>query len=443
MYTSYIGKKFISQYNERKEKSHTAESFFEEEFFPLFFDHERHMMHVGNSPFFQKPTEKDVLVSGSKAQAQFANLKAKMEEDEPNMSIYVGFGASDIKGTTSGQITNSTGLTIDKDEMYASWIGQALAVGVSGGFVFLLDDDTILWRLYEGWSYYRKYLEQTPKVKDKQIETWNGNWLNYILSEDYEFHHKNAIPTLKISNVQGKLAIATMQWSEIFYRLSEQFPTEELLIYAYNLSQTNTTLGFIKVFMHEVQSPLEYRKKLIDLGTYKTGDREKDIRTFETFYTFSSACQFGTIGLKALEPRGLRQFMPRGSQKYAQGKDLNFTKEESYYEYKIYQLWIMATLNKIQLLELATDMAGLLLKFEKNDTRGKTINSQKSKEIRESRNSRLFIEHLSHLVADLGEDADTLKSLVTEVLQMPADNFPLFITLIRFEYNYQKTKNNS
>jgi hypothetical protein len=30
------------------------------------------------------------------------------------------------------------------------------------------------------------------------------------------------------------------------------------------------------------------------------------------------------------------------------------------------------------------------------------------------------------------------KEIVEEVLKMPHDNFPLFVTLIKFEYNYQK-----
>jgi hypothetical protein len=48
-------------------------------FFPLFFDSEKHLMHVGNSPFFQKPTEDAIKVNGSKSKAQLFNLRKKLK----------------------------------------------------------------------------------------------------------------------------------------------------------------------------------------------------------------------------------------------------------------------------------------------------------------------------------------------------------------------------
>ncbi len=92
------------------------------------------------------------------------------------MSIFVGSAAKDVAGTTSGQVS-SINVLADKDEMYASWIGEALGIGVSGGIVMLIDEPEILWALYSGWKQYRTFLNQTPNVKDKQIETWNGQWL--------------------------------------------------------------------------------------------------------------------------------------------------------------------------------------------------------------------------------------------------------------------------
>ncbi len=69
--------------------------------------------------------------------------------------------------------------------MYASWIGEALGIGVSGGFVMLINEPEVLWSLFMGWQYYRKYLQQTPNLKDKQIETWNGHWLCHSLDKEY------------------------------------------------------------------------------------------------------------------------------------------------------------------------------------------------------------------------------------------------------------------
>ena len=55
MYTSYIGLKFLDLYNNKTGNRFTAEEFFDREMYPLFFDDERHLMHVSNSPFFSKP----------------------------------------------------------------------------------------------------------------------------------------------------------------------------------------------------------------------------------------------------------------------------------------------------------------------------------------------------------------------------------------------------
>jgi len=440
MYTGYIGKKFLDLYNRRTASGYDAETFFNKVFFDLFFNSEQHLMHVGNSPFFQKPKEEDVKKHGNKSLAQFQNLKEKMKVDVPNMSIYVGYAASDATGTTSGQVTDME-IEIDKNEMYASWVGQALAIGVSGGYVMLVDREDVLWNLFIGWSYYRKYLGQTPNVKDKQIETWNGNWLEHSLGDDFRKSEPDFGLNIQTESVQGKIAIPTIPWSRVVYKFSKQYPTEELMINAYSLSQTNMTFGFIKIILPEVQKLFEVRKKIYDLKINNRSVENKDLEKFETFYNFKGACQMGTIGLKALEPAKLRQYMPKGTILFSQGKDFKFNNEQSYYLYEIYQIWIMAMLNKTELLELASKIADHLIELENKDSRGKKVLTTLSTNLRESKHIKAFISNVSEILKELPDRAEVLKSAVMEVLAMPTDDFPLFVTLIRFEYNYQKTKN--
>lgn len=369
MYTSYIGKKFLKLYNERSGTELSAEDFFNDYFFELFFTDEAHLMHVGNSPFFQKPKEDDVKKYGSISLAQLENLKQNILNDVPNMSIFVGAAARDIGGTTSGQVSSIT-IDIDTDEMYASWIGEALAIGVNGGFVMLIDEPEILWKLYEGWKYYRLYISQTQNVKDKQIETWNGQWINHCLSswfdEAFPFDNLN----IETTEVQGNVAIPTQPWSKIVFSLSKKYPNNVLTVYAYNLSQTNTTLGFINLYLKEVHEIYELRDQLF-LDEKETVLSDTQIEQLSTFYNFKSACQFGTIGLKALEPAKLREFMPKGSVQYAQGKDFKFNNEESYFNYKLYKIWITAMLNKTELLKLASEIAKSLIYLEGKEERGK------------------------------------------------------------------------
>lgn len=341
MYTSYIGKKFLKIYNEKMNTEISAEEFFDRIFFNLFFNDERHLIHVSNSPFFQKPKDEDVKKYGSKALAQYNNLKVAMTCDEPNMSIFVGYAAKDVAGTTSGQISDMQ-TSIDTDEMYASWIGEALAIGVSGGFAMLLDEPDILWQLFCGWEYYRKYLNQTPNVKDKQIETWNGHWLSHWCRKFYNdltpYKGFHIVPTESM----GNLAIPTKPWLEIIMALSKKYPNKVITAYSYNLSQTNTTLGFINLYLPEVHSLFDFRDKLFFDGKQSILSDE-EIESFNTNYTFKSACKLGVIGLKAIEPDKLRQYFPIGSMPYAQGKEYKFNNEESYINYELYKIWIIAT----------------------------------------------------------------------------------------------------
>jgi hypothetical protein len=439
MYTSYIGKKFLKCYNEKENKKLSARAFFEEVFFPIFFENESHLLHVSNSPFFQKPKEEDVKKNGGKALAQLHNLHESIAKDAPNMSIFVGFAAKDIQGTTSGQLT-SMDFKINAEEMYASWIGQALAIGLNGGFVMLIDEESLLFALYEGWANYRKYLQQTPNVKDKQIETWNGQWLCHRLGKNYNpddvwenFH-------VEVENNMGKIAIPTKKWSEVIFVLAKKYPNTTPVAYCYNLSQTNTTLGFIKLYLPQVAEMYEWRDKLF-LEKEATVLMDKQIEKLETFYNFKGACRMGTIGLKALEPQKLREYMPKGSVIYAQGKDYKFTDGKSHFDYQLYKLWIMAITSKKELLHLATELAKVLIAFEKEakgSDRGKTTERQEAKNVREAKHIVEFTNALEGILSKTSGNQEVFRNVLVEALEMPKDNFPLFIALIRFEYQYLK-----
>ena len=108
MYTSYIGKKFLDIYNKKEQKNLSAKEFFNSVFFPIFFNDEKYLMHVENYPFFQplnKEEKKLVSETNSIAQIKLNKLHDKIVNDLPNGSIYVGYAASNIKSTTTGQIS--------------------------------------------------------------------------------------------------------------------------------------------------------------------------------------------------------------------------------------------------------------------------------------------------------------------------------------------------
>ncbi|MDR0302117.1 MAG: hypothetical protein LBI04_07395 [Treponema sp.] len=168
--------------------------------------------------------------------------------------------------------------------------------------------------------------------------------------------------------------------------------------------------------------------------------RNSEIERLETFFTFRNACKSGSIGLKSIEPAKLRDFMPVGSTEYARGQEFKFTDEKSYLNYSLYKLWIIAMLNKTELLDLATRLAATLLEMEakKKDegNRGKTTLSQGIEDVKTAKNLRGFIDALTPLIE--GSNADLFVDVVEQVLKMPTDNFPLFITLVRFELSHLK-----
>lgn len=470
MYTSYIGNKFLKIYRERNSRAddYTARQFFDEEMFPLFFDSEQHLMHVGNSPFFQKPTKKAVEEHDSKAKAQLYNLRTKIESGVPSGAIFVGYGAENIEATSSGQIT-SMPFDFEDDEMYASWIGQALAIGVSGALIMQIDEEKILWTLYNGWKHYRKYLSQTPNLKSKQIETWNGHWLNHAFGE--YFHPKNPLAEFdpKPENKSGTLAISTIDWIKIVFALSREYPKQTMTAYVYSLSQTNTTLGFVNIRLPKVRNLIRLKGELYVLPKERRNHKKFE-EMYSTFYNLKNACKLGIIGLKALEPQKLRAFMPVGTAQYAQGKDYKFSnpkikikknetteafevrqqKAKDKYNgeiinFQIFKTWIIAMLNnKKELNALAEQVAQALIDFENNKDvskreQTKKVQSQLSKDVKSAKSLREFIEKLTELMAKYKDGATTFKKVKDVVIVLPSDLFPLFITLIRFEYQYKKS----
>ncbi len=470
MYTSYIGNKFLKIYRKKKKlpNEFTARQFFDEVLFPLFFDNEQHLMHVGNSPFFQKPTKKAVEEHGSKAKAQLYNLHTKIGEGIPSGSIFVGYGAENVVATSSGQIT-SMPFNFEEEEMYASWIGQALAIGVSGGLAMQIDEEKILWTLYQGWKYYRTYLSQTPNLKDKQIETWNGHWLSHVFGEYYHKDNPLAEFNPKPENVLGRLAIPTIDWVKVIFALSRKYPKQTLTAYTYTLSQTNTTLGFVNIRLPKVRNLIILKEQLYQLSNERKNHQNFE-QMYSTFYNLKNACKLGSIGMKALEPSKLRAFMPSGTAKYAQGKSYKFSnpniktkKDENPEDFEIrqqkardkynneiinfyiFKTWIIAMLNnKKELNALAEQVAQVLIDFEEKGVstgreKTKKTQSRLSDDVQSAKTLKEFIEKLTELMSKYKEAAATFKAVKDAVIELPSDLFPLFITLIRFEYQFKKS----
>ena len=182
MITATIGKIFLDAYNKKHGTQYDAKTFFVEVYYPLFFDSNKYLQWVQNSPFVQmKKGQKVETLTPDERKEKLQDFIKKVEDcRNPDASIALGFPASEEKefATTSGQVTNID-LATRKDNIFLSWLGSSLGVGLQGGLSILFSHAEILLDLYDGWRLYRSTLTEIEKLKGNQINTWNGQWLTH------------------------------------------------------------------------------------------------------------------------------------------------------------------------------------------------------------------------------------------------------------------------
>lgn len=232
MIAAIIGHTFLNAWNSKYQKEHSAKEFFEKEYFPLFFNHPKYMQWITNSPFVQmKKGQKPELLTHEERLEKLNDLHAKIDSGQRDASIAIGFPASEEKefATTSGLVTDLA-LPSDADEVYLSWIGGGLGIGVAGGYSIFFDHPQILLTLYEGWKVYRKLLNDPTldKLAGNKINSWNGQWLNFSFSIDYEenpdFGHLTNCKFFKQD--EKEIVIETIFWAKLYFNLSETLSDE-------------------------------------------------------------------------------------------------------------------------------------------------------------------------------------------------------------------------
>ena len=431
MYTSHIGKRFVQLYNEREKKALSAEEFFDKEFFSLFYDHARYLHSPGNTPLFQ-------VIAQKKTHEAEARQKAKLQIVEkisafssansaPDMSFAIGYASADDMGTTSAQIT-SLRLPVDGNDMYASWVGAGFGIGLPGGLAIAFDRPEILGALAEGWTLYREFVNQTEGLENK-VDTWNGIWLVHRFDEFFN-------PTLPKANFQPVGSDGVMErpdWTDIVFALAQQFPSETLTGYVYSFGQMNKTVGFVQLALPEVG---RFWKALFGNTTI---EQRKALKTvYTTRFGVSAAIErFSTIGLRAMEPKDLQKYMPGREVMPALKND-----DKSQLTYKTYIAWISAMLNNQQLLDLAQEAATMLHSYGAEAKRGKADRGNRVDELISSPNRKRFIDVLTDIVNDDASVAPVSDKLVQALMtDIPLDNVPLFVTLIRFKHALPQTTN--
>ena len=428
MYTSYIGFKFLDLYNRKTGNHYSTEAFFDKEMFPLFFDDERHLLHVSNSPFFQSPSEKEIKQSGlTRSKLQYQKLQQKIAlavadgGEQPDASIYVGFAANGPDQTTAGQVSNIFRET-SSDELYASWIGNALCARVEGSQCLLIDSEPVLWYLYEGWKAYRKYLGPIKGMEGRQIETWNGYRLATL--------NKETVPLDKGNRLE------TYPWIEVLAGLLQWHSDQTLPVYIFSLGQTNTTYGFINIHFPQLRRLSETRHTLKRNILSHKEDDAAFWKHYEPDFSLRDACQLGEIGLRSLRPKDYAKLIEG---KYSPVK-FNDKNKQTFFNI---QTWIIAMLsNKSDLQQLAADFAAELVAAESKGNgkdRGKNTDNIHSKALFESKGLTTFIDALTAFLEKNETAKPVCRAVANQSIRIPREQFPLFKALIRFEYVFQKS----
>lgn len=433
MFTSHIGKRFVHDVLGPKRKL-TIKQYFEEEYFRLFFDKAQYLQSPANTPLFQLIAQKKTEDEKARKKA-LEDIHSKIRtfaEDKsglPDMSFAIGYPSADIAGTTSGQVSNML-LPLGEEDMYASWIGSAFGIGIEGGLNVLIDNDQVMAALEEGWHLYRQYVDQYKGI-DNKIETWNCLWLCHRFGEDFDDKKPRSNFSPVTTGKKGEAILERLPWTRTIFALAKAFPKSALTGYVYSFGQMNKTVGFVRFNLPEVRLLSDVYRHLFGKVEALRNQRLEEI--YQAERGFGYACEQGVIGLRSIEPKGLRKFMPGRGDKNEMPKDRKSI--ESQITNSIYISWIVAMLNNKELLGLAEKAAAMLHEYVAGEKRAKSTRGNLVEQLLNSRNRRELIDSLARLVQDDGSTADTCNAIANEVmLNIPNDNVPLFVTLMRFKY---------
>lgn len=435
MVTSTIGNIFVKAYNEKFGANYDAKGFFMENFYPLFFDHPKYMMTAGNSPLENPKIKWDDMLKGKtpyetqkQRQARLLKLIDRISEIGADASTAIGYSSLDVMATTSGQMTNMA-IKMDDNAIFASWIGHGLGLGVKGGINILFNDVRVLLDIFDGWKYYRRSLNANSCLKGNQINTWNTRWLCHKYSRQY-YRHNEMAGFSPYSPIDDIMTVTSTTWTELLFGISRQYRSLQIIAYLYNIGQTNTTFGVIPFLLNEIRKPIDLYKKLF--GSVSAPNSVEEL--YGTAFGLAESCKQGIIGLRALEPKGVKDYIyARGSQKKVKmPKYKNDDKIEI--TYRTYQIWILAMLNNQELWDKSQEFAKLLHHYICNSE--KKISTKRKNQVDAAlaaSNKKNFIATLTEIVVESNQ-TENIVSMAKEINLMPTDNVPYFLALIRFHF---------
>lgn len=430
MIATTIGREFLRHRNARTGQPLSPDAYFREEFVPLFFDHPNYCIPGGNSPLENPKFKKGERPGPAERAERIGKFYRKLETD-PAGSSPIGYASTDPEANTSGQVSN-LGLGVTTEEAMLSWVGGGLGVGVDGGYQLLFNEPDLLQLLEEGWLHYRHYLNTMAGIAPNQVNSWNGQWLAHALSDAYN-------PTAPLAGFNDDVwlsaegRVQTVSWNKLLFGLARRFPTRTLIAYVYNLGQMNTTIGFLPLLLPDVTRVVGlYRRLFGELNFARDKTALEEI--YGSAFGFRRVCQLGSVGVQALEPKGLRGLMPYlGAGKEGKMPDLRKGDDTQLITYHAYQTWLLAMLKNDDLWEESEKAARLLLRYESGAGKLKSDRGNNVGLVLKAATRRQFLDRLEPVMRDTDPPTE-VAALARAINGLPEDNFQYFLTLVRLRY---------
>ncbi len=477
MYTVEIGRAFLELYNQKMGANLSARAFFDEVMWPVFFNSEdsKHLMQVTNSDFFQNYTkqaeEKGIplpiyrrSILHEKISIIDSNHQGKRIDPDAYQLInvkktYTLSGAIAVgywAGERGGQVSDLK-QDPNSEEIYCSWIGAGLSLGFGGGFDFLIEDPVILWHTYLGWPYYRMLIEETPELKGRQIEGWNGIWFTYG-----QIGNENAAASW--ASVSRKLSecikdgtpkmLERPDWPQQLFSLSAcqaLKSTDQFVAQGFSMGDTNKTLGFVPIMLPEVRTLGDMWEYLLGLNNELYSDQaamqiEKHLKLE---YSLTQAVQTGGLGLRALAPKDVALIMGQSSKtdkNTLEQLEKIAAKNKNLYLYQLTWILSMAQItlpNNEELLEIAELFSKELESYSNRGTDKDSTASEKENNIKalfDATHKAAFIRALAVIIGDRrDEPAEIYNRIKQMVTVLPMDHYRLFVAVLRCSYVYCKS----
>ncbi len=439
MITANIGRTFLDAYNKRFHENYDAKSFFFDVYYPLFFDYKKYLMTAGNTPLENPKISWADMIAGKKSfeskeqrEKRLESLVSKIGIGYPTTDNSIGFGSTDINSTTSGQ-TTCIAYPFAEEDIYYSWFGASLGVGVQGGLSILFSEADILVDLFEGWKLYRTILNANDKLKGNQVNTWNGQWLAHRYNKRVYNQEQPMVGFSPFEATAGGMNIATQSWTKVVIGIAQQYEQPNLMGYIFNFGQTNTTIGFIPFNLMHIKRPIQLYSKL-----FGSNEGTKAEELWGTEKGFKACCQKGAIGIEAMQPKGFRQYMTEDK-----GKGVKLPKydEKHKINFHTYQIWLLAMLNNEELWTKSIEFAQTLQTYVNRDKKLSTKRGNIVRNILASNTKKSFFQALSEIVSDV-ESFNKIEENAKIIHMMPNDNVPYYLTLLRFHFAGLNNKNN-